>query len=76
MDFINVNGNNYCVLFVRWSADWSSSVEELPKMAVSNTSNVSEIKMTIGTMIDADSGESRFNQHLLKWNINKSLIRR
>ena len=54
----------YGVLFVKWSADWSSSSEDALIKDANNTINEHKDKITIGVMIVADSGLSKFNQHL------------
>lgn len=39
-------------------------MEELPKIETINVNIVKAVRITIGTMIDADSGASRLSQHL------------
>lgn len=49
---------------VRWSDDCNSSVELLPKIETIKVSMVNAVRITIGAIIEADSGASRLSQHL------------
>ena len=54
----------YVVLLVKLSNDCKCSLDELPKRVTMKVIKVKTIKMALGMIIVADSGASKFNQHL------------
>ena len=59
------NGKDiYVVLLVKLSNDCRCSLDELPKRVTMKVIKVKTIKMALGMIIVADSGASKFNQHL------------
>ena len=59
------NGKDiYVVLLVKLSNDCKCSLDELPKRVTMKVIKVKTIKMALGMIIVADSGASKFNQHL------------